>query len=71
VADAVNTLNAYIVDPDYAPLEGPEIRQVERDIIALKDRTLTSTIAERRKKLNDDIGKLYAKDQWLQGQAVL
>jgi hypothetical protein len=71
VKAAMDTLGAYVMDEEMAPVEGPEIRRVERDILALKNPNLNSSIAERRRKLNDDIGTLYAKDQWLEKQAIL
>jgi hypothetical protein len=71
VQAAIDTLGAYVMDGNMAPLEGVEIRQVERDILALKNPNLNSSIAERRKQLNDDVATLYAKDQWLMKQAIL
>jgi hypothetical protein len=66
VQQAVETMRPYIDDTRMAQMEIPQIDQCERDVYDLQDGTLTTSIASRRKKLDDDIKTLYDRDQMLQ-----
>lgn len=68
---AVETLSAYTDDADMAPLEGKYIDRCARDIMDLRDPSLTTSIAERRDKLNQDLSALHADDEFLQKHYLL